>query len=493
LAGNTLFTATITTGAQDLAGNPLTNNFVWTFTTGATPDTTAPTVNSTTPANGATGFPVNSNLLATFSEPMSPQTITNQTFTVTGPGTTPVAGTVTYVGNTATFNPNAQLPGNTLFTATITTGAQDLAGNPLANNFVWTFTTGATPDTTAPTVTSTSPINGTTGVAVTENVLADFSEAMNPLTITNQTFTVTGPGGVAVPGAVTYAGTTATFNPNSDFTEGALFTATITTGARDLAGNPLANNFVWTFTTASPPIIEPVVELGDIAPFGSFGGGAGMTNQGILTVVEGDIGTTGAPTLITGFHDSTGRTYTETPSNMGLVTGTIYTNETAESLAIVTQASADARDAFAELAGMPGGVDAGAGHLGGLTLAPGVYKSASGTFDIIGSDLVLDAQNDPNAFWVFQMATSLTVGAPAAPRSVRIINGFEGQEANVYWQVGSAATINGAGGGTMIGTIIASAGVTFSTAGNVEITRLIGRAIGLDASVTMVNTVITLP
>jgi hypothetical protein len=110
---------------------------------------------------------------------------------------------------------------------------------------------------------------------------------------------------------------------------------------------------------------------------------------------------------------------------------------------------------------------------------------------ITGSDLTLDGQGDENAVWVFQTASTLTVGAPGAPRNIILINGA--QASNVFWQVGSSATINAAGGGTMVGTIIASAGVTFSTAGNATITTLNGRALGLNASVTMVNTVITVP
>jgi hypothetical protein len=140
---------------------------------------------------------------------------------------------------------------------------------------------------------------------------------------------------------------------------------------------------------------------------------------------------------------------------------------------------------------MPGGTDPGAGQLGGLTLMPGIYKAAGGSFLLTGSDLTLDAQGDANAIWVFQMATSLTVGGPAAPRNIILINGAQAQ--NVYWYVGTAATINAAGGGTMVGTIIASAGVTFSTAGNAAVTTLNGRALALNASVTMVNTVINVP
>jgi hypothetical protein len=173
------------------------------------------------------------------------------------------------------------------------------------------------------------------------------------------------------------------------------------------------------------------------------------------------------------------------------VSGTVYTNAPQGSVADfahATTAAADALAAFNSLASQPNGVDPGAGQLGGLTLTSGVYKSASGAFQITGSDLTLDAQGNPDSVWIFQMASTLTVGTPTASRSVILVNGAKA--ANVYWQVGSAATINGAGGGTMVGTIIASAGMTFSTAGNYAATTLYGRALALFASVTMVNTVI---
>jgi hypothetical protein len=160
---------------------------------------------------------------------------------------------------------------------------------------------------------------------------------------------------------------------------------------------------------------------------------------------------------------------------------------------IATQAAADAQTAYINLspASRPGGTDPGAGQLGGLVLAPGTYKAAGGSFLITGSDLTLDGQGDTNSVWVFQMASTLTVGDPGTPRNVILVNGAQAK--NVFWQVGTAATINAAGGGTMVGTIIAAAGVTFSTAGNAAITTLDGRALGLNASVTMVNTVINVP
>jgi hypothetical protein len=506
LATSTIFTATITTGVTNLAGTEMAINFVWGFKTGATADTTPPTVTSTIPASGATGVPINQIISATFSKAMDPSTISTATFTLTGPGTTPVSGAVAYaaLGTAAIFTPTSNLAPNTTFTATITTGVQDVAGNALASNYVWSFITGSTSDTTPPTVTSTNPANGVTGVCINKTVNATFSKAMDPLTINTATFTLAGPASAAVTGTVSYNATSnvATFTPVSNLAPNTPFTATITTGVTDLAGNALESDFVWMFTTGATACQAPVA-LGAAAMFGGFGGGAGMTNQGILTVINGDIGTTGVSTTMTGFHDAgPGCIYTETPLNIGKVNGKIYTapppptvacpsEGTAVTFAIATQAAADALTAYNTLVAQPGGPDPGSGQLGGLVLAPGTYTSAAGTFMITGSDLTLDAQGDTNAVWVFQMASSLTVGAAGAPRSVILVNGAQAK--NVFWQVGSAATINGAGGGTMVGTIIASAGITFSTAGNLAITTLNGRALALNASVTMVNTVINVP
>lgn len=245
------------------------------------------------------------------------------------------------------------------------------------------------------------------------------------------------------------------------------------------------------------------VPLGAATTFGAFGGSAGITNAGVDTVVNGDIGTTATgATSLTGFHSPTPLcVYDETPLNVGNVVGRIVAavpapagcigEGTIETTAEATAALAAARLAFHTLAALPGGMDAGAGELGGLTLAPGIYKAAAGTFGIRNGDLTLDAQGNPNAVWVFQMAQSLTVGLAGAPRSVILAGGAKAN--NVYWQVGSAATINGASGGTMVGTIISQAGVTFSTAGTPPVTTLNGRALSLNASVTMVNTVINVP
>src|SRR4029077_3872118 len=137
--------------------------------------------------------------------------------------TTPVAGTVTYSGTTATFTPTAVLSTSTLYTATITTGARDPTGTSLATNSVWTFTTAAPAS-----VVSTAPANGAVAVAANTTISATFSESMNPATINVSTFTLTGPGATPLAGNVTYAGTTATFAPTAALAAGTLYTATIT-------------------------------------------------------------------------------------------------------------------------------------------------------------------------------------------------------------------------------------------------------------------------
>lgn len=522
LAPNTLYTATITTGVEDLTGTAMTSNYVWTFTTAAAPIITPPTVTSTIPANLATGVPLSQIVSATFSKAMNPATINSTTFNLTGPGTTVVTGLVAYaaIGNTLTFTPAVNLAPNTLFTATITTGVTDLAGNALASNYVWTFTTGTAIAAVAPELVSTAPANEAINVPLNQAINATFTEAMNPLTITTATFQLTGPGATAVVGTVSYDAINfiATFTPTSLLTASTTYTATVTTGATDLDGNPLGNTGAtnpWTFTTGSAVILPPVVLGPIIATFGAFGGGAGMTNQGIHTVINGNIGTTGASTTMTGFYDKSVAavagvypcSYTITPSNMGLVNGAIDTapppptgacsNEgTAITMGIATQAALEAQTAYIALQGLPS-TGVLAAEVGGTTIYPGVYTNASSVGITIG-DLTLDAQGDPNASWVFQIGSSLTVGDPVGPqtRSVILIGGAKA--GNIFWAVGGlpGAIINYGGGGTMVGTIISQPGITVSSPGvatSSTVTTINGRVLALNASTTIVNTVINVP
>ncbi len=249
LPPNTPIEARISTAAKDLAGNPLAQDFVWTFTTGAA-ELVPPTVANTIPADGATGISQNTLVIASFDETIAAATIESPatTFTlqdVTKSPSVDIAGTVSLSGTLATFTPTADLPADTTIEARLTTGVQDLSGNALAEDYVWRFTTGSLVDTTAPTVTATDPADGLPNVSIASAITVDFDEAMDPASLTPATFTVGD-----LHGTVTLAGNQAVFTPTIGLAPGITYTATITTGARDLAGNALASPFTFEFTTA---------------------------------------------------------------------------------------------------------------------------------------------------------------------------------------------------------------------------------------------------
>jgi hypothetical protein len=128
-----------------------------------TVDTTAPLVGSVSPADAATGVSLTANAEVTFSEEMDPTTLTTGTFTLTKQGsTTPAAADVTYVDNKATLDPDSDLEANTTYTATVkggSMGVKDPAGNALAQDYTWTFTTASPP---APNCTMTGTANAET-------------------------------------------------------------------------------------------------------------------------------------------------------------------------------------------------------------------------------------------------------------------------------------------------------------------------------------------
>jgi outer membrane protein OmpA-like peptidoglycan-associated protein len=220
-------------------------------------DTTIPTIIFTAPVNGATMVSVNQKTNVAFSEDMDTTTISSETFTLKQ-GSTLVPGSVTATGSTATFTPTDNYESGKVYTAIVTTGAKDLAGNGLANNYMWEFNAGPTADTTAPTVTFTSPIKGDRTTPVNQKVNAAFSENMDPATISGATFIVT-QGSTPVAGKVTSNASTATFTPARTFEKGKAYTATVTTGAKDLSGNALANNYVWDFTAYQAPKVIGVL------------------------------------------------------------------------------------------------------------------------------------------------------------------------------------------------------------------------------------------
>lgn len=456
LTAGLVYTATITTGAQDTGGLGLSSSFVWMFTTGAA--VLPPTVTMTTPAANATNVGVGVSPTATFSQPMNATTINGTTFTL-AQGATPVAGAVTYdaLTNTATFNPTSDLTAGLVYTATITTGAQDTNGLALAAPFTWMFTTSTVVQ--PPTVTSTTPVAGAMNVAISVSPTATFSRAMNPATINAMTFTLR-QGATQITGLVTYnaATNTATFDPAVDLTTGLVYTATITTGAQDTNGLALASPFTWMFTTGAACVVQPII-LGTSGAFAVLAGST-ITNTG-PSMITGDMGVYPL-TAITGFPP-------------GVLTGNQYPG-----IAPSDAAQGDLTIAYNDAAGRTMCLTSIVGDLGGMTLPPGLYKS-TGFLSVVSADLVLDAQGDPNARWIFSMASALTV---ANTRQVTIIGG--GSAANVFWQVGSSATLGT--GSRFVGTIMADQAISFATGAVLR-----GRALARIAAVTLDSTTITLP
>jgi Bacterial Ig-like domain len=212
-----------------------------------TPDITAPTVTATTPASGTTGFSPNGSISADFSETLDLSTVTLANFSVTGA----TGGAVTWnsTSNSVTFSGN--LPASSAVTVTLS-GMKDLSGNTMTTK-TWSFTTAAAPDTVKPTVTSTTPAALATGVNAS-TVSAVFSESMKTATMNGVTFSLmNNSSGLLVSGTVSYDISTRTisFTPSTKLSVATNYTATITTGAKDLSDNPLAAAATWSFTTTT--------------------------------------------------------------------------------------------------------------------------------------------------------------------------------------------------------------------------------------------------
>ncbi len=217
-------------------------------------DTTAPTIKLTNPYNNEKDVAVDTIITVTFHEEMDTSAIV-QAFTISD-GSNNISGEVSCSGATAQFTPLTSLAYDKNYTATVTTGAKDLSGNNMAEDYSWRFTT---PDITPPTVISTSPANNTMDVAIDTVITATFSEKIDPSTITRTTFTVSD--GNNIDGDVSYDVNTitATFKPSPEnLASGKTYIATITTDVKDLSGNTIAFPYTWSFKTETSWKTMPV-------------------------------------------------------------------------------------------------------------------------------------------------------------------------------------------------------------------------------------------
>lgn len=310
----------------------------------------------------------------------------------------------------------------------------------------------------APTVLSTTPADAASQVPSGVQLSAVFSKPMDESTLNEVTVTLR-QGSDPITGTVSFddASNTVTFTPHGALALDLPYTATISTGAQDTAGLALVSDFSWSFTTAQCEQV-PVV-LGAAGDFAVLAGST-ITSTGASSLT-GDLGVSPG-TAVTGFPP-------------GIVVGAKHAGDPTSALGMAALTTA-----YNSAKGRTLCPVTVSGNLGGKTLAPGLYKSTT-SLAVSSGDLTLDAQGDGAAIFIFQMASTLTT---TAGRRIILSNGAKA--ANVFWQVGTSATI----GTTSVfqGTIMADQAITLNTGA-----QLNGRALARIAAINLDSNVIVKP
>lgn len=326
-------------------------------------------------------------------------------------------------------------------------------------------------DLTPPTISSTSPADAATAVERNANITATFSEEMDSATIIAANFTLA-QGATSVPGAVSYAGNVATFNPTNDLAASTDYTATVTVDVTDLAGNALAAEKVWTFTTtANPPAGPASVDLGTAGNYAILAE-SGITTTG-LTDITGNIAVSPIDsTAMTGFGlvmDGTG-----TFSKSSLVSENVYASDyTVPTPSNLTTAVGDMLLAYNDAAGRPDPnyTELYSGELGGQTLVPGLYKWGTGVS--ITTDVTL--AGGPDDVWIFQIAGGITQAATA-----QVLLSGGALPRNIYWQVTQAVAVGA--NAHMEGNVMSAVAISLAAGATVNGRLLSQTAVTLDAN-----------
>jgi hypothetical protein len=374
---------------------------------------------------------------------------------------------------TVTPNPVSM---QTSATQQFTSVGKDAGGNVLSITPAWSvvngggsidantglFTAGTTTGTFTNTVKATSGTTSGFATVTVTPILASIIVTPNPaslLTNSTQQFAATGrdAGGAVI--SITPVWSVVNGGGSIDANTG-LFTSGATTGTFNntvqATSGTISGTATVTVTSTAP---NPIVNLGTAAPNGIMAGTAftcvtgGRINADIA-ISPGSTVTGFPPCVITGVQ------------NLGN--------------AIAAQAQLDLTNAYNTLAGLPCAPanNVGTTNLGGTTKAAGVYCSAS-SMGVTGA-LTLDGGGDPNAYFVFQVGSGLTTAG-----DIVLINGAQAK--NVYWQIGSSATIGM--GSQWKGNIVALTSITL-----VDNANLLGRALARNGAVSLgTNNVITLP
>jgi hypothetical protein len=324
----------------------------------------------------------------------------------------------------------------------------------------------------SPTVTSSSPAPGATGVPINAGVGANFSETMDSSTLTTTTFTLTfGAGAVPVPGTVVYADSTAVFWPSEHLADNGTYTATVTTGAEDSSGVPIAEDHSWSFDTGNTTAPGTPVDLGTAENF------AILAKSGISTVpasvITGDIGASPVTsTAITQFSETLDASNEFSTSTQ--VTGNIYASDYAPPTPqYLITAVLDMEHACTDAAARaPDVTELGAGSIStAMALPPGVYKWGTGLG--VTADVTLPGSSTD--VWIFQIAQDFIVSSSTEIR----MTGAALPE-NVFWQVSGLVDLDTTS--RVDGIILCSTGITLKTGATVNGRLLAQTLVALDHS-----------
>lgn len=313
---------------------------------------------------------------------------------------------------------------------------------------------GASDDATSdhvPRVVSTSPGASATNVPRNAKITATFSKPMDTTTLVAGTITLGSMGG-PITGSVSSTASTITFDPGSPLTADTAYEVTITTAAKSAEAVALAAPVTWTFTTGTT-LIPPGVPV-DLGTSGAFVllGKTGITNVPI-SVIKGDIGVSPiTSTAITGFPltPDASNAFSTTPQVIGRVYAADYAVPTPAKL---TRAIMDMETAFnTASARAPDVTELGAGMIGPLTLAPGVYKWSTGL--LIPKSVTLSG--GATDVWIFQIAQGLTLSS-----GTQIVLAGGALPKNVFWQASGEVVVNT--GAHLEGNVLTKTAATLDT------------------------------
>lgn len=324
------------------------------------------------------------------------------------------------------------------------------------------------PDVDAPTVLSTSPEHNDADVARNSAVTITFSEAMDPVTITDDTFTLK-QGTTDIPGAVSYSGTTATFTATNSFASADVYTANITIGAKSAQGVALSDNTEWDFTTAGSEQPIASVDLGTAGNYVILAKSA--INNNPTSAVTGDLGLSpAAGSFITGFALTNNTGYATSDQ----VTGQIFAADMADPTpSNLTTAVDNMVTAYNDAAGRanPDFFELYDGNIGGKTLTSGLYKWTNTV--LIPTDITISGSAED--VWIFQIAENLTLSS-----AVNITLSGGALAENIFWVVAGEVTV-----GTTThfeGIILSMTGITLNSGATLNGRMLAQTAVVLDGN-----------